>query len=88
MKPNTGGPARKPSEPIDETAAMPGPGGVSGWRPAAENISGTPLATPRPTRKSPMSAAAGWPISSSARERDPGEQRAAAQQRDRADAAR
>ena len=59
-----GGPARKPSEPIEETAAMPGPGGVSGWRPAALNISGTPFATPRPTRKSPASAAAGWPISS------------------------
>ena len=37
---------------------------MSGWRPAALNISGTPLETPRPTRNSPASAAAGSPISS------------------------
>ena len=59
-----GGPARNPSEPIEETAAIPGPGGVSGRLPAALNISGTPFATPRPTRNRPISAAAGWPISS------------------------
>ena len=63
MKPMNGGPARKPSDPIDDTAAMPGPGGVSGCRPAALNISGTPFATPRPTRKRPASPAAGVPAS-------------------------
>ena len=61
-----GGPMRKPNEPIEETAAMLGPAGVSGWRPAALNMSGTPLATPRPIANSPISAAAGAPISSSA----------------------
>ena len=45
---------------------MAGPAAVSGWRPAALNISGTPLATPRPTANSPSSAATGMPISSTA----------------------
>ena len=65
---------------------MPGPGGVSGWRPAALNISGTPFATPSPTRNSPASAAAGCPISSIAPSGMPVEQRAPAQQRDGPDA--
>jgi uncharacterized RmlC-like cupin family protein len=31
MKPMNGGPARKPSEPMDDTAAIAAPGAVSGW---------------------------------------------------------
>ena len=62
--PMNGGPIRKPNEPIEETAAIAGPDGMSGRRPAALNISGTPLATPRPITNSPSSAATGAPISS------------------------
>ena len=65
-KPITGGPVRKPSEPMEETAAMASPDGVSVWRPAALKIRGTPLATPRPIGNRPASAAAGAPISSMA----------------------
>ena len=58
-KPIRGGPARKPSEPIEDTAAIAGPGGVPRCRPAALNISGTPLETPSPIANNPASAAAG-----------------------------
>ena len=75
-----GGPARNPSEPIEETAAIPGPGGVSGRLPAALNISGTPFATPSPTRNRPISAAARMADQQHRAERDPGQERAPAQQ--------
>ena len=81
-----GGPARKPSDPMEDTAAMPGPAGVSGWRPAALNISGTPLATPRPTRNMPARPTAGRADEQEGGERHGGQQRAPAQQRDGADA--
>ena len=66
---------------------MPGPGGMSGRLPAALNISGTPLATPRPTRKSPTSAAAGCPSTASRRAGSPVSSAPAAQQGHRADPA-
>ena len=60
-----GGPARKPIDPIELTAAMFGPDSPSAC-PAALNASGTPLATPIPTRKKPTMASAGAPASSMA----------------------
>ena len=62
---------------------MPGPDGVSGCRPAALNISGTPLATPRPIANSPSSAATGAPISSIAASGIPVSRAPPAQHRDR-----
>src|SRR5262245_49281051 len=64
-KPMNGGPARKPIEPIELTAAMFGPDSPSAC-PAALKASGTPLATPMPTRKKPARASAGVPASSMA----------------------
>ena len=74
------------ASPSTRRPRCPGPGAVSGWRPAALNISGTPFATPRPTRNRPASAAPGWPIAACAPSGTPVSSAPPAQQRDRPDA--
>ncbi len=51
--PITGGPAKKPKNPIDETAASATPGDITFDFPAALYIKGTTEETPKPTKKKP-----------------------------------
>ena len=84
----SGGPARKPSEPIEETAAIAGPGRRVGLAPGgAEHQRHAVGDAEADEEQAEQRRRAGWPISSIARERHAGQQRAPAQQRDRPDAA-
>ena len=63
-KPIAGGPARNPSQPIVETAAIPTPGGTPAVDPAARNTTGTMTPTPAPMTAKPASAAGVEPTTS------------------------
>ena len=79
----TGGPARKPSEPIEETAAMPGPGGVSGWRPGGAEHQRHAVGDAEADEEQADQRGGGLADQQHRAERHAGQQRAPAQQRDR-----
>src|SRR5919204_4491885 len=65
-KPITGGPLRKPSQPMLDTAATPADGAAGDACPAARKVIGTMVERPAPSTAQPATAVTGVRVSSAA----------------------